>query len=75
MKKIAKEVITSLITVILAILAIAIYISSGGKPLFYIALFIALAFGFYNLWLISVTENRKGSAISRKTARSARKKA
>lgn len=53
MKKLANEFITSLITVVIAILAIALYIHSGGTPVFYAAVAIAIIVGFYNAWLIS----------------------
>ncbi|HIH50508.1 MAG: hypothetical protein ABSE71_04775 [Candidatus Micrarchaeaceae archaeon] len=53
MKKLAREFITSLITVILAILAIALYIHSGGTLVFYTVVVIAILVGFYNAWLIS----------------------
>jgi preprotein translocase subunit SecF len=56
LKKVAKEFITSIITVILAIFAIAIFISSGAGLLFYAAVAIAMIFGFYNAWLISVLD-------------------
>ena len=53
MKKLAREFITSFITVVIAILAIALYIHSGGTPIFYAAVAIAIIVGFYNAWLIS----------------------
>jgi len=53
LKKLEKEFVTSLLTVLLAILSIALFISSGGSLWFYIAVVIAIAFGFYNAWLIS----------------------
>ncbi len=56
MEKIGREFITSLITVILAILAVAVYIYFGANLLFYSAMAIALVFGFYNAWLISSLE-------------------
>ncbi len=67
MRKFTKEFVTSLITIILAIIAIALFISSGSTLLFYVAVAIALAFGFYNAWMISLLEGepetpiRKGS--------------
>lgn len=67
LKKLTKEFATSLLTVILAILAIALYISSGGTILFYFAVALAIVVGFYNAWLISgpgtanVLGKRKGS--------------
>ena len=53
MKKLAREFITSFITVVIAILAIALYIHSGGTLVFYAAVVIAIIVGFYNAWLIS----------------------
>jgi 4-hydroxybenzoate polyprenyltransferase len=55
LKKLTKELLASLITVILAVLAIGLYISYGGW-VFYVAITIAIAFGFYNAYLISVSE-------------------
>ncbi len=66
MKKLAKEFVTSLITIILAILAIAIFISSGGSLLFYVAVAIAIIFGFYNAWLISNTGSETAKPAVRK---------
>jgi 4-hydroxybenzoate polyprenyltransferase len=56
LKKLAREFITSLITVVVAILAIALYIHSGGTPVFYVIIVIAMLVGFYNAWLISRSE-------------------
>jgi preprotein translocase subunit SecF len=53
LKKLAREFITSFITVVIAILAIALYIHSGGTLVFYAAVVIAIIVGFYNAWLIS----------------------
>lgn len=72
MKKLTKEFITSLITVILAILAITLFISSGAKALFYIAVAVTIVFGFYNAWLISLTEADSG-VVGTAPKRSARK--
>lgn len=57
LRKLTREFATSLATVILAIFAIALFISSGGTALFYAAVAVALAFGFYNAWLISTSED------------------
>ena len=56
MKNFTKEFITSAITVILAIIAIGLFISSGGTLIFDIVVAIAVIVGFYNAWLISVLE-------------------
>jgi len=53
LKKLAREFITSFITVVIAILAIALYIHSGGTLVFYAEVVIAIIVGFYNAWLIS----------------------
>jgi preprotein translocase subunit SecF len=72
LKSINREFITSLLTVILAILAIALFIYSGATPLFYCTMAIALVVGFYNAWQISNIETsdendgRKGKKSSRK---------
>lgn len=47
------EIITSLATIVFAILAIGLFISSGGSAAFYAAMAIALVVGFFNAWLIS----------------------
>ncbi|MDE1871254.1 MAG: hypothetical protein KGI06_03375 [Candidatus Micrarchaeota archaeon] len=65
MERLTKEFATSLITVILAILAIAIFISSGGGMLFYVAVAIAILFGFYNAWLISTAKPGKAAPETR----------
>jgi hypothetical protein len=56
LRKVSKELITSSITVILAIFAIALFISSGGTLFFYGAVGLAIIFGLYNAWLISALE-------------------
>ncbi len=70
MKKFAKEFMTSLITVILAILAIGLFISYGATLLFYVAIGIAIIFGFYNAWLISLSESGGAPATKRLKAKS-----
>ncbi len=61
MRKLAKEFVSSLVTVILAILAIGLFISSGATLMFYAAVVIAIIVGFYNAWMISKieTDNEK----------------
>jgi len=56
MKNFTKEFITSVITVILAILAIGLFISSGATLIFDVVVAAAVIVGFYNAWLISVLE-------------------
>jgi preprotein translocase subunit SecF len=65
LKKLAREFITSFITVVIAILAIALYIHSGGTPVFYVAVVIAIIVGFYNAWLISRGEIHETEAKPR----------
>jgi hypothetical protein len=56
LKTLEREFITSLITVILAILSIAIYIIYRSRLIFYVVVGITIAFGLYNVWLISRLE-------------------
>ena len=53
MKKLSREFYTSLFTVILAILAIAVFIYSGGSILFYAVVAMAILVGLYNILMIS----------------------
>ncbi|MDE1856960.1 MAG: hypothetical protein KGH98_02640 [Candidatus Micrarchaeota archaeon] len=53
MTRLELEIITSLATIVFAILAIGLFIASGGSAAFYAAMVIALAVGFFNAWLIS----------------------
>ena len=78
MEKLEKEFITSLITVIVAISAIGLFISSGGSILFYITVAIAIIVGFYNAWLISQkpaekTTQTPSSEVKKKTAKKYKK--
>ncbi|MGD0729277.1 MAG: hypothetical protein ABR981_04335 [Candidatus Micrarchaeaceae archaeon] len=57
MKKLAKELITSFVTVILGILAVALFIYSGSSLVFYVVVVMTMIIGFYNAWLISLTED------------------
>jgi 4-hydroxybenzoate polyprenyltransferase len=72
--KYTKEFFTSLATVILAILAIALFISSGAGSAFYIVIAIAIIFGFYNAWLISVTGKQKEEAEQQRMSGSGRRR-
>ncbi len=77
MKKLAREFITSMMTVILAILAIALYIYSGGTLVFYAVVVIAILVGFYNAWLISrgeLQEAKETTPEPRKRKRGARRR-
>lgn len=67
MNKITREFVTSVVTVILAIFAIAVFIGSGGSLLFYVVVFVAMALGFYNAWLISAAEHKNNGKTGLKT--------
>ena len=56
MERIARELFSSLATVALAILAVAVFIYYGAGALFYAIVAVALIIGFYNAWLISKSE-------------------
>lgn len=73
LEKITKEFVTSLITIILAIFAIAIFISSGGTILFYVSISIAIVFGFLNVWLVSKTVSNGAAKIAPKNRKGKRK--
>ncbi len=47
------ELAFSLLTIVLAILAIAIFIYYGAGVAFYIVVVLAIAIGFVNAWLVS----------------------
>jgi 4-hydroxybenzoate polyprenyltransferase len=47
------EVITSILTIVFALLAIAVFIGYGAGVAFYLLFVIALAVGLYNTWIIS----------------------
>ncbi|MGI0100349.1 MAG: hypothetical protein ACREBH_01325 [Candidatus Micrarchaeaceae archaeon] len=68
MRRITKEIVTSSITIILAILAIALFISSGGTLIFYAVLSIAIILGIYNAWLISVAESNSAETSRHRPA-------
>jgi hypothetical protein len=57
MERIAAEVLTSLATVALAILAVVVFIYYGAGALFYAVVAVALIVGFYNAWMISKAES------------------
>ncbi len=57
MERIAAEVLTSLATVVLAILAVVVFIYYGAGTLFYVIVAVALIVGFYNAWMISQSES------------------
>lgn len=75
MRKLTKEFIISLLTVLLGILAIGLFIHSGASIWFYAAIIIAIIVGFYNAWLISrpeTADDRKGAPVPRKFKRKRR---
>jgi hypothetical protein len=53
MAKVELELVSSLATVVLAILAVVIFIYHGASALFYVVVIVALAIGFLNAWLIT----------------------
>ncbi|MDE1810589.1 MAG: hypothetical protein KGH66_00925 [Candidatus Micrarchaeota archaeon] len=53
MTKLELPLITSFITIALAVLAIGLFIYFGASALFYSVVVIAIVFGFLNGWLIS----------------------
>ncbi|HVC58292.1 MAG TPA: hypothetical protein VND15_02350 [Candidatus Acidoferrales bacterium] len=59
MTKIELPIITSAITMALVILVIGVFIHFGASAIFYTLLFIGIAFGFLNGWLISRHERMK----------------
>lgn len=74
-KRIGIELLTSLITIVLVILAIAVFIKYRAGTLFYSLVVLALAMGFLNTWLIATLEERgrgtkmEGTARTRKRRR------
>lgn len=64
MKDIELPIITSIITMALAILVIGVFIFFGASALFYSVLLIGIVFGFVNGWLISRHERMRGTAPS-----------
>ena len=57
MERIAAEILTSLATVALAILAVVVFIYYGAGALFYAVVVVALVVGFYNALMISKAES------------------
>lgn len=53
MEKIEVELVSSLVTIVLAILAVAVFIYHGAGALFYATVIVAMAVGFLNAWLIT----------------------
>jgi archaellum biogenesis protein FlaJ (TadC family) len=66
------ELVSSLVTVALAILALVIFINHGASALFYATVVVAMAVGFLNAWLI--TKAAPG-AMAKATAAAAAAKA
>jgi len=81
MQKIEVELVSSLLTIALAILAVAVFIYHGAGALFYATVLVALAVGFLNAWLITraapvgaeaagaTVAVRRRRTVSRKTGR------
>jgi len=53
MEKINVELVSSLATVVLAILAVFVFIYHGADALFYVTVLVAMVVGFLNAWLIT----------------------
>ncbi len=47
------EMISSLITIIVSIMAVAVFIYYGGDALFYVVVIIAILIAAFNAWLLS----------------------
>ncbi len=62
------ELITSTAVLILTISTIAVFIVYGYSILFYTVLIVALAFAFFNAWLIQ-KEHERENAAARRTVR------
>ena len=62
MKDIELPIITSIITMALAIMVIGVFIFFGASALFYSVLLIGIVFGFVNGWLISRHERMREKA-------------
>ncbi len=61
LSKIQREMVSSALTIVLAVLAISVFIVFGGSVLFYALMLLAIGVGFYNAWLIS-KEGERGRA-------------
>ena len=53
------EMISSLITITVSIIAVAVFIFYGGSVLFYIIIVIAILIAAFNAWLLSNRDNLK----------------
>ena len=69
MDYIETEMITSIATIVLVILCIAVFIAYGGGAIFYAVVAITLIVGFANAWLIA----KSGKALkqTKQTAKAA----
>ncbi len=75
LKTLAKEMITSLATIVMVILTIAIFIYYHARALFYIMAAIAIVVGVLNIWYIEIAERKSNKAQGKsKGAISKRKK-
>ncbi len=68
------ELVLSVLTIVLAILAIGIFIYRGANIAFYITVIIAMAVGFINAWLISKTGTAVSASAKKTTKTSATKR-
>jgi uncharacterized membrane protein YciS (DUF1049 family) len=69
------ELVFSLLTIALAILAIVTFIYHGASGAFYVTVIIAIAIGFINAWLVSKTgETVPARAVEPKPKKAVRRK-
>jgi hypothetical protein len=74
-KIIETELLTSLITIVVVILAVAVFIKYRAGMLFYSLVVLALAIGLLNAWLIATLEVRgRGAHAASGTARKKRRR-
>lgn len=75
MKRESRELILSLATVILVVIAISVFIYTGGSYIFYIIAIIAFIVGIVNFWLLSTdnSDSRETYSEIRKSPRRSRR--
>lgn len=68
MKKLETELVTSIVTVALAILAVGVFIYYGAHAVFYLVVLAAIIVGFANAWLITKSAPAATAAQQRPAA-------
>ncbi len=68
------EMMTSILTIVFAVLAIAVFIGYGAGVAFYLLFLVALAVGLYNTWIISKERPRKAAPRTSPKRTGARKR-